>query len=73
MHDMHDHPQQAASRAGRPRKAGGPRKRVADWVPAALVELLEQDAAAQHVSRADRLAEILASYYSRQEAMPKAS
>jgi hypothetical protein len=71
---MDDHPDQTAhSKAGRPRKPG-PRKRVADWVPEALVELLEQDAAAQHVSRADRLAEILASYYSSvREAMPKAS
>ena len=65
-----DGPQQALLSAGDPRR----RRRVADWVPEALVELLEQDAAAQQVSRADRLAEILASYYSSaREAMPKAS
>ena len=71
---MDDHSHQTAhNTAGRPRKPG-PRKRVADWVPAALVELLEEDAAAQDISRADRLAEILASYYSsKREAMPKAS
>jgi hypothetical protein len=68
-----DSHQTAHSKAGRPRDPRR-RRRVADWVPEALVELLEQDAAAQQVSRADRLAEILASYYSSaREAMPKAS
>jgi hypothetical protein len=46
-------------------------------VPAPLAELLTSDAAANGISRSDRLAEILAAWYSRQqleqEAMLKAS
>jgi hypothetical protein len=69
---MDDQPASAApSKAGRPPKPG--RKQVHVWVPDALVDLLKRDAAAQQVPLGDRLAEILASHYSRQEAMPKAS
>jgi hypothetical protein len=68
---MDDQPQQAGRKAGRPPKPG--RSEVHVLVPAALVELLKQDASSQHISMGDRLAEILASHYSRQEAMPRAS
>jgi hypothetical protein len=50
--------------------------RVNASVPAPLAELLADDAAANGISRSDRLAEILAAWYSRQfaqEAMLKAS
>ena len=59
---------------GRPPKPG--RVRVNASVPAPLAELLADDAAANGISRSDRLAEILAAWYSRQfaqEAMLKAS
>jgi hypothetical protein len=58
-------------RRGRPPKPG--RARLHAFVPAALVELLESDAAANGMPMSDRLAEILAAWYSGQEAMPKAS
>jgi hypothetical protein len=58
-------------RRGRPPKPG--RVRVNLYVPAALAELLESDAVATGVGKSDRLAEILAAWYSGQEAMPKAS
>ena len=47
-----------------------------DYVPAPLAELLASDAKANGMSRSDRLAEILAAWYSgppAQEAMPTAS
>lgn len=64
------HPQ-PAGRRGRPPKPG--RHRVQAFVPAPLVKLLESDAAANGMPMSDRLAEILAAYYSGREAMPKAS
>jgi hypothetical protein len=62
---------QAARKPGRPSKPG--RKEVHAWVPDKLVELLRADADAQDVPLSDRLAEILASHYSKQGAMQKAS
>jgi hypothetical protein len=55
-------------KAGRPPKPG--RSQVHAWVPDVLVELLKRDAAKQQVTLGDRLTEILAAHYSRQEAMP---
>jgi hypothetical protein len=69
---MNEQSQRSSSKGGRPPKPG-PRTRVNVWVPEPLAELLKQDAAGQQISVADRLAEILAGYYSSQEAMPKAS
>ena len=69
---MDDQPQPAARKAGRPPKPGR-RAELHAWVASPLVELLKQDAKAKDVPLGDRLTEILASHYSRQEAMPKAS
>lgn len=65
-------PQHGGRSRGRPRKPGQ-RQQVHAWVPGPLVELLRQDAAAHGIAVADRLAEILADRYSKQEAMQKAS
>lgn len=50
-------------RRGRPPKPG--RVRVNAFVPAKLVALLTDDAAANGIPKSDRLAEILAAWYSR--------
>jgi len=63
---------QHRGRRGRPRKPGR-RQEVHAVLPGPLVDLLRQDAAAHGVALGDRLAEILADRYSRQEAMQKAS
>jgi hypothetical protein len=72
---MDDQPQlkPGPKEVGRPPKPGGPRKHLHAEVPAPLLALLKQDAKAEKVPLCDRLAEILASHYSAQEAMPKAS
>jgi len=65
-------PQHGGRRPGRPRKPGL-RKQLHAVLPGPLVDLLRQDAEAHGVALGDRLAEILADRYSRQEAMRKAS
>lgn len=69
--------EQEFTKGGRPKKAGT-RVRLNTHVSAPMVELLKTDAAAQGLSAGDRLSEILAAYYSSQdaawqEAMPQAS
>jgi hypothetical protein len=61
---MSDQTQQATRRRGRPPKTG--RAEVHAWVPEPLAELLKRDAAANSVPYGDRLAEILAAFYSGQ-------
>jgi hypothetical protein len=80
---MSDQQQQTPRRTGRPPKPG--RTQVHCWVPEPLAELLKQDAAANALPASDRLAEILAAFYSgdvilaaitsgqEREAMPQAS
>jgi hypothetical protein len=59
-------------RRGRPPKPGR-RVRLNTVVPAPLYSLLESDATENGMKMSERLAEILAAFYSGQEAMPKAS
>jgi hypothetical protein len=65
-------PQHGGRSRGRPRKPGK-RQQFHAVLPVTLVELLRQDAAAHGIALGDRLAEILADRYSKQEAMQKAS
>jgi len=55
-------PKRKPGRRGRPPKPG--RVRVNAFVPAALAKFLADDAAANGMSGSDRLAEILAAWYS---------
>jgi len=67
---MNTQPRQTGRR-GRPPKPG--RARLHAFVPAPLVKILEADAAANGMPMSDRLAEILAAWYSGQEAIQRAS
>jgi hypothetical protein len=66
---MNGQPHTAHSKGGRPPKPGQ-RARIHAWVPQGLADLLRADADAEDIPLSDRLAEILATHYSRQEAMP---
>jgi hypothetical protein len=52
----------ARGRGGRPRKPGR-RERIDVWFPAALKELVRNDAAERHITMGDRIAEILVAHY----------